>query len=153
MKYSKVRTRLLIKLCLDNKVNSNKLSEANGMTPSTAYRILTGETKNPSDESMLLIENYLKSNFPHLFDENGNLILEKSSALEVNPAYQEVSLLLEEVKNGTIDETNVQKLLALISSIIQESHDFEQENLTLLKENNKLRSACQKFYNDVMSKF
>lgn len=140
-------------MCLDNKVNSNKLSEANGMTPSTAYRILTGETKNPSDESMLLIENYLKSNFPHLFDENGNLILEKSSALEVNPAYQEVSLLLEEVKNGTIDETNVQKLLALISSIIQESHDFEQENLTLLKENNKLRSACQKFYNDVMSKF
>lgn len=138
MKYSKSSIRQIVKACRDYKVNSNRLSESTPLKQSTAYRILTEETQNPSEESIDHIVNYLKEHHPEIFDGDMNLIV--GDPLEYHAEYQQVLKLVRKMK-PVYDSSDLETLERIVKDIALSEYNYQSENAMLKTENTKLKDA------------
>lgn len=140
MAFSKQRIKQIIKACSDNKINSNKLSNNTSIPQSTAYRILSGETQNPSDDHLAQIENFLRKQHPELFDGIGELII--NNPLELDEDYTQLIGLISAKGDSRIVKN-------LIDKVFLDKHNAQEELVELRNQNEKLREAYKKVRNAI----
>lgn len=134
MEFSKKEIDRLIEICREHKISAYLIGEESFIKQSTANRILTGRTKNPSTTSLIEIKNVVLNRHPEYFDQTGKLIFEDS--LESTQTYSKFISIIDELDISPNKSQKKDELIEFFKVVLKEKETVE-------KFNNRLKDACQ----------
>lgn len=137
MKLSYERVEQIIQTCLDNNIKAKDISENTDVPKSTVYRILSRNTKDPSHESLLQIEEFLREACPDAFDEHGNIIID--NPLDYNEDLVAILRFIESKSDSEIDEASRKELIRVYEKMASDIFNLKNQLSQLSEKNEKLQ--------------